>query len=152
MLPVKKNIIWVVIADGGGYRIFSCRRLGGPMALVMEAKNPLANKPTHEIGTDRPGRSQSAPGQARHGLQNKVDWHTEAEKEFAKALGVLLSGRYREKAFDKLFLIAPAKILGEIRAHLPLKALAGSLSQLTKDLTHLKVHELREYLKKEFLK
>ncbi|MHA1543693.1 MAG: host attachment protein [Alphaproteobacteria bacterium] len=149
-MPVKKIIIWIVVGDGGGYRMYSCLRMGGPLTLVTEATNPLADKRTREIGSDRPGRSQASPGQGRHALQNKVDWHTEAEKEFAKALGVLLSGRYREKAFDKLFLIAPAKILGEIRHHLPLKALAGNLSQLTKDLTHLKIHELRDYLKKEF--
>ncbi len=149
-MPVKKIINWIVVGDGGGYRIYSCLRLGGPLALVAEAANPLADKRTSEIGSDRPGRSQASPGQGRHALQNKVDWHTEAEKEFAKALGVLLSGRYREKDFERLLLIAPAKILGEIRAHLPLKELAKDLRQLTKDLTHLKVHQLKDYLKKEF--
>lgn len=148
-MPVKKNIIWVVAGDGGGYRIFSCQRLGGPLGLVMEASNP-ADKPTHEIGSDRPGRSQGGPGQARHAFQNKVDWHAEAEKDFAKALGVMLSDRYREKAFDRLCLIAPAKFLGDIRPHLPLRELAENFSQLTKDLTHLKGLELQDYLKKEF--
>lgn len=143
---VKKILIWVVVADGGGYRIYSCSKLGGPMELVAEAQNPRGKTPTHEIGTDRPGRSQSGPGQARHGLQNKVDWHTEAEKEFAKTLGVLLNSKYRENTFSKLLVIAPAKILGEIRTHLPVKDLAEDIKTLTKDLTHLKVHELQDYL------
>lgn len=147
-MPVIKHTIWVVVGNGAGYRIFTCRKIGGALGLVHAATSPEAQKLTSEIGADRPGRNQAAPGQARHGFQNKTDWHKQAEQDFAKTLGGLLHNRYSEKKFDRLVLIAPAKTLGEIRTHLP--DLGEDLKELPKDLTNLTRHELEIYLNKAF--
>jgi len=149
-MPVIKRTIWVAVGNGAGYRIFSCRKVGGAMELVHTATSPEALKATSELGSDRPGRSQAAPGQARHGFENKADWHEQAERDFAKTLGVLLNNRYREKKFDRLLVVAPAKTLGEVRTHLPAKDLGNNLIEMSKDLTNLSIHELQRYLEKHF--
>lgn len=148
MIVRKKVTIWVAVADGGGYRIFSCEKLGGPLKLLKKAQNPEAKKTTGELGTDRPGRMQAAPGQGRHAFQNKADWHDKAEQDFAKGLGDHLAQKYRDGAFDNLLIIAPAKALGRIRDQLPIGEMGDGFRDLDKDLARLKPHELQDYLAK----
>ncbi len=126
-MPFKKTKIWVAVADGGSYRIFSCDKLGGKLKLVFKGENPDQSTPTSDLGSERPGRSRAGPGQGRHALQNKVDWHNEAERNFARDLGARLKDRFLKKSFDKLFVVAPPKTLGEIRDRLPLTTWAKAI-------------------------
>lgn len=149
-MPVIKRTIWVVVGDGAGYRIFSCRKLGGPMELIREATSPEAKKRTNELGSDRPGRNQASPDQARHAFANKADWHQQAEQEVAYRMAGILNRAYEGKSFQRLLLVAPPRTLGDIRSQLRLKGLGDDLIELDKDLTHLSAHELKGYLGKNY--
>ncbi len=149
-MPVIKRIIWVAVSDGARYRIFSCRRLGGPLKEIVSGASADAQTPTRDLGSERPGRNQASPRQARHAFANKVDWHDQAEKQLAHDVAVRLNQGYARKAFQRLVLIAPPKTLGDIRADLQLKGLGDNLIDLDKDLTHFSEHELKGYLEKNF--
>lgn len=149
-MPVIKRIFWVVISDGARYRIFSCQRLGGSLRRIAAGMSVESQMLTKDIGTERPGRSQASPRQARHAFENKVDWHNQAEKELAREVAVMVNQGYTRKSFQRLLLIAPPKTLGEIRRGLRLIGLGDGFRDLDKDLTHLSEHELKKYLEKNF--
>lgn len=146
-MPVPKITHWIVVADGAGYRIFSSLKLGGPMKKVAEKTFPKAKKFTRELGTDRPGRNQGSLRQARHAFANPADWHDQEEKEVARALADLLNERHQEKAFDRLVLVAPPRMLGDVRGFLEHTDKGYPWREIDKDLTRLSKHELEAYFK-----
>lgn len=148
-MPFPKITHWIVVADAAGYRIFSCLKLGGPMKKVAEKSFPEAKKFTRELGTDRPGRNQAGPRQARHAFANPADWHEQEEKEVARALADLLNERHREKAFDRLVLVAPPKMLGDVREFLEHTDNNYPWREIDKDLARLSSHELEGYFKQK---
>ncbi|MEE8258260.1 MAG: host attachment protein [Sphingomonadales bacterium] len=149
-MPVIKRIFWVVVSDGARYWIYSCQRLGGPLKRIAAGASAESQMLTKDIGTERPGRSQGSPKQARHAYANKVDWHDQAEKELAHEVAIMLNQGYARKSFQRLLLISPPKTLGEIRKGVRLKGLGDDFMDLDKDLTHLSEHELKKYLEKIF--
>ena len=64
-------------------------------------------------------------------------------------LAAYLADAHSRKTFDQLALIAPHKLLGEIRPHLSHDVTGAILEELPKDLAHLSIHDLQEYLHKE---
>lgn len=147
-MPIIKQTIWVSVSDGAGYRVFSCQKPGGPLKQLTKWTSDEARKRTEELGTERPGRSQAAPGQARHAFANKADWHDQAEKQTARKLAHFLNRKYLAKKFDRLVLIAPPKTLGEMRPVLKFRREKDVVQEYTKDLVNLSIHELQAYLEK----
>jgi protein required for attachment to host cells len=147
-MPIIRHTIWVSVSDGAGYRVFSCKKPGGPLKQLTKWTSDDARKTTKELGTERPGRSQAAPGQARHAFANKADWHDQAEKETTRKLAHFLNRKYLAKKFDRLILIAPPKTLGEVRPVLKFREKKDVVREFAKDLVNLSIHELQAYLEK----
>ncbi|HXV74382.1 MAG TPA: host attachment protein [Sphingomonadales bacterium] len=145
-MPFPKKTCWVVVTDGAGYRIFACARPGGSMTLIEQRAFPEAKKPTKDLGSDRPGRNQMGRFGARHALDNRIDWHVQAEREVARDLARLLNQRRRDKRFDTLVLVAPPRALGDLRGFLDQKLFGKNIAEVAKDLTHLTKLEVEEYL------
>src|SRR4029453_5545447 len=77
---------------------------------ILEQDNPA----TREQGTDRPGRSVASVGTARSAGEEAA-WPNISKERFP---GEIAEGLYRhahDNRFDKLVVIAPAKILGNLR-------------------------------------
>ena len=53
--------------------------------LVTREERTGENPPTHEQGSDRPGRSHASVGSARSAV-GQTDWHDQAEHDFLTAL------------------------------------------------------------------
>ena len=105
------------------------------------------NPPTREQGTDRPGRTNDA-GTHKSAVQQS-DWHQLAEDRFVHELVDDLTAAFNRHEFDALVIVAPPAALGEMRKVLPDQIRSHVLSEINKDLTHLKVHELQEAITKQ---
>lgn len=142
MKPIRT---WIVVADGARARIFLQEGKALNPAPVHEAAVALA--PSHEIGTDRPGKGHVSAGR-RHGMQPKSDPHLVEKERFAQTLAAHVDRAAEAGSFDRLVLVAPAKTLGVLRERLG-KAASGMVSEeIAKDLTHVAPHDLPGYLEK----
>jgi len=88
-----------------------------------------------------PGRSFESGGSLRHGV-GKEDPYRQTKAEFAAEVAEALSRRALES--EGVVLVAPARILGELRKHLDPRTKV--LNALAKDLGKTPDHELHEWL------
>jgi len=150
MVTHSSPITWVVVADGERARF-----LMGSGALTALDSAPVPemqndNPPTHEQGTDRPGRThESAAGGhtgLRHAMTPRVDWHKFEKEKFAHAVAEIVNRAASEKSFDRLVLVAPPETLGNLRAALSKPAAQAVSQEFAKDLTKMTVAEVTDYL------
>lgn len=143
--PKIVNGTWVLIGDGqralflvneGDEELLNLRRLS-----VEEQENP----PAREQGTDAPGRAFSSVGARRSAVQN-TDWHQLEEERFAVGIAEQINKAALAGAFDHIVIVAPPKVLGELRREFS-KATEGKiLAELNKDLTHHQIDEIEKIL------
>jgi protein required for attachment to host cells len=90
-----------------------------------------------------PGRSVESGGTLHHDV-GKEDPYRQTKAEFAAEVAAALARRVITHGRDGVVLVAPARILGELRKHLDPGAKV--LNTLAKDLGKTPDHELHEWL------
>ena len=144
---MKKIVTWILIADGARARILRSDGRGSPLTPVG-GEIEGDNRKTGEIGVERPGRAYGPGGAGRHAMEPRVDWHELEKHLFAKNLAAYLNKSAQEKAFERLAMVAPAKVLGDLRAALGKQASELVVAELSKDLTGIPDRELPAHLEK----
>ena len=135
----------VLISDGRHARLL--RNQGTPVKpeLIVEQAFDRVNPPTHEQGTDRPGRLQNAAGVPRSAIE-QTDWHQRDEELFAAELAELLYKLEHAGKFDELVVVAPPKMLGDLRARFHPKVADAVVAELPRNLTSYSVPEIGKML------
>src|SRR5207253_9673150 len=102
-----------LVLIGDGEKALFLRNKGTALQVKHEVERVLEqdNPATREQGTDRPGRSVSSVGAARSAVE-EADWHHIAKERFAGEIAEALYRYAHDNRFDKLVVIATAKILG----------------------------------------
>lgn len=91
---------------------------------------------------DTPGRSQSAPGAARHGLDRSSSERAQDRDGFAGDVLNVTAGEWGQGGYDRLVVSAPPAMLGALRAQMSAD-LSGALhADLNKDLLGVAVADL----------
>lgn len=132
---------WVVVADGG--KALFLRNAGDEKFPNLEVfrKEEQDNPPTHEQGTDRPGRFNDGPSAHRSAVAD-TDWHALAEDRFATDLSDILYKRAHKGDFDQVVLVAAPSVLGELRKHLHKEVSSRVIGEIDKDLTNHAVGDI----------
>jgi protein required for attachment to host cells len=142
----KKETTWVVVCDGARGRILVNQGRGTGLDEIESAENPDARASTRTLGTDRPGRTHVSPGQGRHGMTPPADWHEFEKERFAKEMAAMVNTAALENKFDGVVLVAPPRVLGDLRKALNTQAAAKVTGEIGKDLTQISVHDLGPHL------
>jgi protein required for attachment to host cells len=135
---------WVFVGDGR--KALLLRNEGDPDLLdlrrieVREDDNP----PSREQGSDGPGRSGVNIG-PRSAIDT-TDWHALEEERFAAAVAQRLNGAAEEGQFEHIVIVAPPKVLGELRQQFSKKLQGKILAEIDKDLTHHTFPEIAKVL------
>jgi protein required for attachment to host cells len=135
---------WVFVGDG--HKALLLRNDGDPGLLdlrrveVREDNNP----PSREQGSDGPGRSGVNIG-PRSAIDT-TDWHSLEEERFAAAVAQRLNGAAEEGQFERIVIVAPPKVLGELRREFSKKLQGKILAEIDKDLTHHTFPEIAKVL------
>jgi protein required for attachment to host cells len=104
------------------------------------------NPPTHEQGTDKPGRAYaSADGSRRSGLE-ATDWHDLEEHKFTRDVAAALERLVRDSKIKALVIASPPRTLADLRHALPADVKRCVIAELAKDLTHHPVYEIEKHL------
>jgi protein required for attachment to host cells len=137
---------WVLVGDGRKALIL--RNDGTPQKpslQVVEVLKDDENPPTHEQGSDRPGRSFQSKSNRRSAVE-QTDWHEIAEERFAASVALKITGAANDKRFERLTLVAPPNTLATLRRKLDPKTAERIVAEVDKDLTKHPVPEIARVL------
>jgi protein required for attachment to host cells len=136
-----------LVLVGDGRKALFLRNRGTPreVELVVERELQQANPATHEQGTDRPGRKPGVDG-ASHSAIEQTDWHQRAEERFAVRIAETLYQMEHAHEFNELVVVAPPKMLGDLRAAFHPEVAHCVIAEVPKDLTSHPVPELGRLL------
>jgi protein required for attachment to host cells len=108
---------------------------------VFEDENP----PTHEQGSERPGRiGKTASGQ--RSAVEPVDWHLLEEQRFVDKVATAMEEIVRAGKVRALVLVAPPKTLAELRNAFHADVKACVIAEIHKDLTKHPVADIERHL------
>jgi protein required for attachment to host cells len=147
---MKPTRTWVLIADGARARILQNDGPGKGLHEVEGCVFHSDHAATHEIMSDREGRSHSSVGPGRSAIEAHSDPHRELKKKFAHQLAAVLASKLREKAYDRLVIVAAPSALGDLRAALSDQVRAKVTGEVAKDLTKTPDGEVAGHLKDVF--
>jgi protein required for attachment to host cells len=136
---------WVVVADAEAARIFSFADKNGEWTLRETIKGDGSGEPAQVSGSLSKA-SEHKGALHGHGQQNPKE---DRERRFAHTLAHVLERGHASSAFSRLALVAPPKLLGELRENLSRAVQNTSVAELHKDYGHCAVAELQGLLKTE---
>jgi protein required for attachment to host cells len=136
-----------LVLVGDGQKALFLRNKGNAqrVQLIVERIIERDNPPTREQGTDRPGRSSASVGVARSAME-ETDWHNIAEERFAGELAEALYRHAHANLFEKLVVIAPPKILGNLRKAFHAEVAERVTAEIPKELTSHPVAEIERLI------
>jgi protein required for attachment to host cells len=136
---MNRPITWYVVADGGRARIIRKRARQGDRQEAFDTLREFVSvdlhRATHELGTERPGRTRESATSGRHAVEPRHDLHRAEKQDFAHEVAALLSEASQRDEFDTLVLVAPAHVLNDLHQALDETTRRKITAQLQKDLT-----------------
>ena len=133
----------ILVGDGQKALFLRNRGTAQRVDLVVEQIFEQDNPATRDQGTDRPGRSIANPGAARSAME-EVDWHHMAKERFASELAEALCRHAHANHFEKLIVIAPPKILGNLRKAFHAEVADRVVAEIPKQLTSHPISEIEK--------
>jgi protein required for attachment to host cells len=135
----------VLVGDGKKALFLRNRGTQREINLVVERELNQENPATRDQGTDRPGRKHGIDGQSRSAIE-EVDWHQQAEQRFASEIADTLYQMGHANEFDELVVVAPPKMLGDLRKAFHPEVSQRVVHEVPKDLTAHPLPELSRVL------
>jgi protein required for attachment to host cells len=125
-----------LILVGDGEKALFLRNKGSRNDVRLEIENILwhDNPATHEQGTDEPGHAFASVGFARSAVK-ETDWHQLGEERFVSEVARRLYMLAHAKKFDALVVVAPPKVLGQLRKEFHKEVSDRITGELPKELT-----------------
>lgn len=142
--PVPHDAL-VLVGDGQKALFLRNKGHAKHIRLVVEQILERDNPPTREQGTDRPGRSNASVGVAQSAME-ETDWHHLAEERFADELAEALYRHAHANLFEKLVIVAPPKVLGNLRKSFHAAVSARVTGEIPKELTSHPIAEIERLL------
>ena len=142
---MKHAKIWYVITDGGRAR-FVERDERGEFRTVSSFVASELHKRAHDLGLDRPPRTKESASPTRHAIEPRRDLHQAAKEDFVKLVAGHLEEERKRGQFDGLVLVAPPRVLTELKDNLSNQMAKLVVNDLQKDLTKIHDHDLTEHL------
>ncbi|MBI1868330.1 MAG: host attachment protein [Methylocystis sp.] len=145
-----RNGAWVLVGDGSK-ALFLCNH-GDPDLLdlrVLEVHENV-NPPTREQGSDAPGRAFPSAGSGARSAVEPTDWHELEKEHFAASIAARINAAAESGELDEIVIIAPPRVLGELRHELSAKARSKVKGEIDKDLTNHPIPEIEKALARQF--
>jgi len=133
---------------GDGRKALFLRNAGDEKYLDLRTERVFVddNPPTHEQGTDRPGRAFKRAGTNRSGEVATTDWHDLEEHRFVGHVAAALEKLVRERNTTALVVVAPPRTLADLRHAFHADVKSRIIAEVGKDLTKHPVGEIEKHL------
>ncbi len=143
---MKATKTWILIADGARARVVVNEGPGKGLRAALDHEFAASHAPSRAWGSDKPGSAGDGGKGARHAVTPKIDYHEFAKERFAQEMAGMLDSAASQGVFDRLVLVAPPKVLGNLRGAMKNGARRKVTGELAKDLTHIPLRDLPGYL------
>jgi protein required for attachment to host cells len=139
---------WVLICDGG--KAILAENAGDAQAPNLQVRETFEHPdpPTHEQGTDKPGRKFSSASEARSTTE-QTDFHTLAEEAFLKKIARRVERDIGDRHIENLIVVAPPKAIGVLRRVFPNAVRNVVRHEVEKDYVHMPMYEVERHLLKQ---
>lgn len=127
--------LWIVVADGGGGRVLGVTGDRRGLTVLREIASVDVHRRTHDLVSDRPGRSFESASATRHAIASRHDPHDTARDRFIAQLAAMLNEDNRARQFDELILVVAHGYSGKLRDALDKGTRARVRETIVKDLT-----------------
>jgi protein required for attachment to host cells len=134
---MKPTRTWILIADGARARILESHGRLSPLIAHSELVFSGDHSATHEIMSDKQGRSVSSHGTRHAAVESHSDPHRELKAKFAHQLAEALEQGLQQKAYDRLVIVASPVTLGDLRSAISDHVRAKVTGELAQDLTKM---------------
>jgi protein required for attachment to host cells len=104
------------------------------------------NPPTHEQGTDRPGRAFKRAGTNVRSGVGDTDWHDLEEHRFAQRVAAEMEKLVRDRNVNALVVVAPPRTLADLRQAFNADVKNRIVAEIDKDLTKHPVYQIEKQL------
>lgn len=142
---MRKKKICYVIADGGRAR-FVMRDEQGAFRTVSSFVSTELHAKSSDLGRDRPARVMESATPGRSAVEPRRDLKEAAKQDFVKLVAEQIDEEHGRGQFDNLVLVAPARVLAELRNSLSKPMADLVVDDLQKDLTNVPDHDLTGHL------
>lgn len=132
---------WVAVCDGQKALLFENKGRNGVADLKTREAFVQENPPSHEQGSAPPGRVFSSKG-AGHSATAETDFHEQKAVAFLGKFAAHLNREVEERRIESLVVVAPARALGILRAHLSEHAKRVVTAEWDKDYVKLPVVDI----------
>jgi protein required for attachment to host cells len=135
-----------LIVVGDGQKALFLRNAGDEIAPNLTVERVLMddNPPTHDQGTDRPGRSFKSGATSRRAGMDTTDWHELGKHRFAHRVASALEQLVRAQGFKEIIIVAPPRTLAELRRAFHSDVKSRIIAEVGKDLTKQRVWEIEK--------
>ncbi|GAA0302319.1 host attachment protein [Rhodovulum strictum] len=100
------------------------------------------DKATEIRYSERPGRSQAAPGAARHGFEPSTPEREQNREAFARDVLDIAATEWANGSYDRFAMSAPPAMLGALRGHIAAPLAEALAADLNKDLVGVAAADL----------
>jgi protein required for attachment to host cells len=144
--PILPHDAFVFVGDGR--RALFLRNDGDEKFahFVVEQTFMDDNPPTHDQGTDRPGRGFASAGAPRRSAMESTDWHDIEAHRLAERVAKALEQLMRERKAPALAIAAPPRTLADVRGALAPDVKGKVALEINKDLTHMPVWVIENHV------
>lgn len=161
----KKPVTWFLVADGTRAKVYVRQRAKVRIPMGARTKNPHFDERTqpelqlvpgmtwkaespadYDFSNKTLGRVNESAIPARHMAEPRVDIREDLKLRFMRMVAEELEAAQKRKAFDRLVLIAPPKLLGELKKQMKKKLTQMVVAELPKEVTHSNSRELAKQL------
>lgn len=139
---------WVLVADGEKALFLENQTDGEDPFLQVFREEEQDNPPNREQAANRPGRFNDGPSVHRSAVDD-TDWHQLAKDRFAQELAEILYAKAHKGQFDRLVIVAPPRLLGELRQLVHQVVRDKVVGEVPKTLTNHPIDEIEQLVKAE---
>jgi len=147
MISTRRKITWAVVADGTKALILVNEGSDAAPNMSVLSKTEFKNPATREQGTDKPGR-RSDGGPGHRSAMEGSDWHEFEKDRFIDEVAERLNRAVQRGLFERLIIVAPPRVLGQLRPALSAQATACVVAEIGSDLTGHRVEEIEKHIAK----
>lgn len=141
-------MVWLVTANTNSCRIFSYEKNPNTLTLVKEMNHPASKLKSFDLASDGPGHYKSDGSSRGTFSPNETPKENEINF-FSREIAKALDAARRQNAYRSLVFAIPPHMNGLIHEHLENHVKDCIISNIKKDYTHLKEHEILDALKKD---
>ena len=133
---------------GDGQKALFLRNTGDAKFPNLTVERVFAEQkpPTHEQGTDRPGRGFKRAATNRHSSMEETDWHDLEKHRFAEHVASALERLVRKDGVKTVIIVAPPRTLADLRHALHADVKSRITAEIDKDLTRHPITDIEKHL------